>query len=384
MKCTRCGAKISGNFCSRCGTAAADMDFRPDRTVVPQTPARAKKPFYLRWWFITLAVVAVIATAGCLRNIQPKVVWEDIILGDILPPPPEGRGEIYSNSADGFHLEISNVSRRDYAAYSEACRQAGFVIDSSENSLGCTAYNAEGYKLALGCSSDDELSIRLEPPMELTAIRWPSGTAGQQLPPPDSLTGRFSFEYDDSFFVYIGGTDREAYAEYVDTCAAAGFTEDYRRGDDYYHAFNGGGWKLSLCYEGFSIISIRIDPPGESTVTSVSESEKTLPSEEENTLPSQNDTEEGALPSTAIRPEFKEAMDSYEDFMLSYVELMKKLESDPADLSLLAEYAEYAGKYEEAAEVFERWEYEDLTDAEYLYYAEVQLRINKKLLEIGE
>ena len=66
-----------------------------------------------------------------------------------------------------------------------------------------TAFNAAGIS-----HYSDELSINLEAPMELGTFTWPAGTAGSQIPVPKSTVGKFSFEYDDNFFLYVGDTWR--------------------------------------------------------------------------------------------------------------------------------------------------------------------------------
>nr|WP_300837444.1 DUF6591 domain-containing protein [uncultured Acetatifactor sp.] len=86
-----------------------------------------------------------------------------------------------------------------------------------------------------------------------------------------------------------------------------------------------------------------------------------------------------------MRPAFKEAMDSYEEYMAEYCDFMKKYsESDGTDLSLLADYADYMLKYADMMQDFEAWEDGDLNTAELSYYIDVQARINKKLLEVAE
>lgn len=65
--------------------------------------------------------------------------------------------------------------------------------------------NEDGYSLDISHYSD-ELSINLEAPMELGTFTWPVGTAGRQIPAPKSTVGKFSFEYDDNFFLYVGDT----------------------------------------------------------------------------------------------------------------------------------------------------------------------------------
>ena len=82
-----------------------------------------------------------------------------------------------------------------------------------------------------------------------------------------------------------------------------------------------------------------------------------------------------------MRPEFKEAMDSYEAFFDEYCEFMEKYSKNPNDLSLLTDYADFMSKYTDYMNKLEKWESEDMNDAELKYYTEVTLRIEKKLLE---
>ena len=84
-----------------------------------------------------------------------------------------------------------------------------------------------------------------------------------------------------------------------------------------------------------------------------------------------------------IGSDFKAAMDAYETFMNKYVDFMKKYQSNPADLSLLADYAAYMSDYAKFCDDFAKWEDEDLNAAELAYYVDVQARVTKKLLEVA-
>lgn len=85
-----------------------------------------------------------------------------------------------------------------------------------------------------------------------------------------------------------------------------------------------------------------------------------------------------------MRPDFKDAMDSYESFMNEYADFMEKYaESDGTDPTLLADYATFITKYADMAASFEAWNSEDLNDAELAYYLEVQTRVNQRLLEVA-
>lgn len=85
----------------------------------------------------------------------------------------------------------------------------------------------------------------------------------------------------------------------------------------------------------------------------------------------------------SIDSEFKSAMDSYEEFFDEYVAIMKKYKANPADLSILSDYAKYMGQYADMMQKFEQWENEDLNTAEAAYYVDVQARITQKLLEVA-
>lgn len=85
-----------------------------------------------------------------------------------------------------------------------------------------------------------------------------------------------------------------------------------------------------------------------------------------------------------IGADFKSAMDSYEKFFDEYVAIMKKYKNNPSDVSILADYTKYMGKYAKMMEDFEKWEDEDMNTAEMAYYLEVQGRITKKLLEVSQ
>ena len=86
-----------------------------------------------------------------------------------------------------------------------------------------------------------------------------------------------------------------------------------------------------------------------------------------------------------MRPEFKEAMDSYEAFFDEYVAFMEKYAaSDGSDLTLLTDYADYMSKYADMMADLEAWDSADMNTAETAYYIEVQSRISQKLLKVAE
>ncbi len=336
---------------------------------------------------IILVLVMVFFLVGCddeKIGRGEKIVWNDIILGDVLADPPNNKGQIRSNTTDEFWIVIYNVSDKQFNDYVEACKEIGFTVDSEYNSYSYNAYNAEGYKLSLShYGGDKEMSIQLEDPMEMTTITWPIGAAGKQLPIPKSTTGKFSFENYDSFFVYVGNTSRADYIEYVNACSEKGFYVDYSKGDDYYYADNSEGWHVSIRYEGNKIMSIRIDAPSEEDNNDTTTPSIDLPTQTFEPDTTEKETDEDSSNAEGVDPDFKAAMDSYEKFMEEYVIFMKKYKANPSDSNLIIKYADYMSKYVDFVEDFEKWNDQEMNAAETAYYIDVQARVNKKLLEVA-
>lgn len=85
--------------------------------------------------------------------------------------------------------------------------------------------------------------------------------------------------------------------------------------------------------------------------------------------------------SDTIRPEFKEAMDSYEAFFDEYSAFMKKYQSSSNSFEMLADYMDYLTRYTETMEKLDAIGESDLSTEELAYYTEVTARISTKLMQ---
>ena len=83
-----------------------------------------------------------------------------------------------------------------------------------------------------------------------------------------------------------------------------------------------------------------------------------------------------------VRPEIKDALDSYEKFMDEYVDFMNSYMQNPTDLGLLTKYLDFLAKYEDMTEKIDAMEQTDMNDAELAYYIDVTARVSKKLLTV--
>ena len=360
MKCSHCGAEYEGNFCPECGARAESQSpatpppiqqpaANRQNPVPPvggnvaayQKPKKPKKPIYKKWWFYVIAAIALIAIINAIsggKGKGEKIEWSKIELRDQLPEPPSNRGTLFENSDEEFWVSLDGVSDDQYNDYLDACVDKGFTVDADKSSYSYKAYNADGYSLDMSHIGDG-LSITLKAPMKFGSITWPSSTVGNMLPAPKSTTGKFSYEHDDSFFVYVSETSKADYDQYVADCSANGFNIDYDKGDTYYRADNADGYHISLKYEGNNIMAVEIkasknsDAGTSEPATTEPSTETTAPSESNATETKPNDTDlvDG------MRKDFKDAMDSYEAFMDEYVAFMKKCSDNPSDVGLLAD-----------------------------------------------
>lgn len=390
MICSRCGKEFNGKFCEHCG-APAPSTAAPTPGTYPTEPTptkKKKKPIYKRWWFYVIVVIAAIAVISSISgNKSEKIKWDDIILSEQLPEPPKKNGKINDNTAEALSVEIYKISDKQFNNYVEACKAKGFTVDSeSDYSSSYDAYNAAGYKLSLGYyGSRDQMEIELEKPIEMSAITWPTSKAGKQLPAPKSTTGKFSYENDDGFSVYIGNTSKDDYNSYVKACSDKGFMVNYNKDDNFYDADNNAGWHVSIKYEGNNIMSIDIDAPSESSTAPSASEDTTKPAESK---PAQSKPAKTANNDSdmvdGMHRDFKEAMDSYEEFFDEYVAFMKKYENSDNPMSMFSDYTKFMSQYSETMQKLDEWKSKDLNTKEAAYLLDVTNRINKKLLEVAE
>lgn len=218
-------------------------------------------------------------------------------------------------------------------------------------------------------------------------IKWPKSKLVDLLPVPEAEIGDVISNSSEYFSVEINDIDDNGFNDYVDKCLEKGFNVDYTKIDGSFNGSNESGYFLSLIYtEDDGQMLISLNAPQEATpepTEEVTEAPTEVPTEP---TEAPQETEAVAEPepvaSDVIRPEIKEAIDSYEAFFDEYCEFMKKYEESDSNLSLMADYASYMTKYADMLQKFQAMENEDLTDAELAYYLEVSGRIMEKTAQL--
>ena len=85
--------------------------------------------------------------------------------------------------------------------------------------------------------------------------------------------------------------------------------------------------------------------------------------------------------SETIRPEFKAAMDAYEEFYIEYCEVLKKYNENPSDLNLILNYTSLMAKFVDVNTAFEAWDESEMNNEELKYYLDVNNRVAKMLVD---
>lgn len=329
---------------------------------------------------LMIPYISLINSDPSYKDKPTKIDISEIELKDKLPKPNNLYGRLDTNRSDLLIIELCNLSKSEYKSYvNNQVTKAGFTIDLEYEDWDTVygAFDSDGYSIRIIYSDKEEkMHITLKTPEKMEEFEWPTTGLGSMLPATTSTHGNISWNNSDIFIVHVGNTTINEYNDYVKECESIGFTVNYSKDKKYYYAENSEGYKLSLRYLGANVIevSLKIEEDDETTTTTKPTTSTTTTT---TTTKKNNSTNNG------LRSDFKKAMDSYEAFIDEYVAFMKKYnKSNGSDISLINDLSKYITKYAEFSEAFEKWEDEDLNDAELKYYLEVEARVLKKLNEV--
>ena len=211
---------------------------------------------------ILVMVMLLCLFAACDSNVE-EMEWEYIILGHVLPKPQSSLMYCPFNDDDNLLVDIHKISQSEYFEYQRWCEHdKGFDIEKNLSGTSYDAYNKEGYRLSLGYNKKEEIMrISLDAPIPMESIAIPEWAIDAGLPEPSSKIGKFSWQYSDEFFLYVGEMPKEEYKRYKNACIDAGFTEDIYETDLLYTATTTTGYGLTLHYIGFDVITVEFQGP---------------------------------------------------------------------------------------------------------------------------
>lgn len=192
-----------------------------------------------------------------------EIDWINIKLGHVLPEPQSNLMELHLNDDDYLFVYIHDISENDYYEYQRWCENdKGFNIDKKSIGSSLDAYNQEGYYLSLRyIDYDEEMSITLQAPIPMEDFEIPEFAVASGLPIPSSKKGKFNWQYEDRFYLYVGETSKDEFLIYKKSCIDAGFINEPYEGELAYSATNSEGYNVSLRYKGCNVITIEFQSP---------------------------------------------------------------------------------------------------------------------------
>lgn len=336
---------------------------------------------------IIFLLIVAFSCAGCGDDNSEDSSWPTTEIAKVVPEPTAGDVSISFNDEEQFYYSIDDLSEEEAEEYLKACKDKGFTIDA-DNTAGYKAYNEDGYKINIYVTVIDssvDLNVQVDAPIEMTEIDWEDIDAFKLLPKPKSTEGHIEWENSDSALVYLGNTSPDDFKDYIKACKKAGFRKDYRKGDDYYYADHKRKNKnISLNYEGFNIMRIKISKPSDDDsddedIDDDDADNDTSAKKENKEKEDKSSKSEKKSSSNDSSADFRKTMDDYEKFMNKYVKFMKKYNNSDNVTEMLDDYADLVDDYSDWSDKIDDIDTDELSTADYNYYTKVVNRVNKKL-----
>lgn len=277
---------------------------------------------------LTFLLVLLLVT-GSLTSCSKELVWPSSELGKMIPNIEGAHGEVCLDDSDSLYITLEKITQDQYNEYISACQTNGFTVDIVQNDSSYLAYDKTGHKLELNLHSNGDMSITLHAPISMSDIQWPTTTIANLLPEPHSSFGKIEWSNDSGFVIYLGNTSIDDYNAYIEDVKSMGFIENVNSGDKFYYASNSDEYRVTLKFEGFNTMFVRIDAPSNS-----------------NSNESDNGNSETAEPSSATNDSTTEDPNKSENLTIENNRDLANILSlkDPSDPSVAIFATQYKGQ----------------------------------------
>ena len=228
-----------------------------------------KKHGCLKFLVVALVAFIIVATIGITdmkRTEQAQYesatfAWPTTGLATLLPEPASTWGTMPFNSDSYLSFEVRGCSEETYSAYVEACQAKGFDVEPEWiGDYSYYAYDAEGNRLSLHLfTSTSVMDVSIDGTTKLDELTWPTFGLAASLPAPASHIGKVTTDSSSVWQATIGHTALDDYAAYVDELLAAGFDQDYKRGDESFSGTNAEGIQVTVHYAGANRMTVRAE-----------------------------------------------------------------------------------------------------------------------------
>lgn len=340
-------------------------------------PVLAKVPVAI---FITVSLVLSVPYFRMLTvKTRDHLAWPATDLAARIPEADAKYGSVNYSTDDELSITAEDYDEAKFQDYVRACKEKGFTVDAENQTSSYSAADSEGYVLELEYYSDD-MHIRLNAPADYSEFTWPISDLASLLPAPPVSRGSIETDTSDTLRILIPDMDRDSFRSYAAEVKNAGFDQDYTSDEDYFTGTSPAGAEVTLRRETGNVMDLYLKVT-EATPEPTSEPSAEAGSTPESTPVPSATPEASSAPASGIRPEFKEAMDSYAAFFDSYCDFMRSYDS--SDLTMMTKYAEFMSQYADTMAKLDAVDESELSPEEEDYYIQTMAHINDELAKLA-
>ena len=152
--------------------------------------------------------------------------WPATGLGSELPVMPGNLDYVYSNK-NSFNADSKGTTATDFVTYMNACKEAGYNIDTEETADSFIGYDKDDNKLELKYRDySNKLEVNVEKAIVMSDFEWYTQGLAGEIPNPEAEKMCLKTLKNDNyprFEIYVGDLTQEEFGAYMNKCVAEGF-----------------------------------------------------------------------------------------------------------------------------------------------------------------
>ena len=177
-----------------------------------------------------------------------------------LPITTDKNVYILTDSLEELKFEIKDINLDEQKKYLDKCKNLGYTIDAVSKEKSYKGFAKSGFKLITN-SEENNLTVLLTAPMKMSEIKFKKDGLYRKIPLVDTTKGNLIKDKETVLEFYLGDISKEKYLSYVDKCKNLGFNKKVKNTDTSYKAEDEEEYRITVNYEGFNQIYIKVESP---------------------------------------------------------------------------------------------------------------------------
>ncbi len=177
-----------------------------------------------------------------------------------LPITTENNVYIDTDTMDKLKFEIQDINLDEQKKYLDECQKLGYTIDVVSNTKSYKGFSKRGFKLVTN-SEENKLTVLLTAPMKMSEIKFNEDGLYRKIPLVNATKGNLIEDNETVLEFYLGDISKDKYLSYVDKCKKIGFNKKVKNTDISYKAEDEEEYRITVNYEGFNQIYIKVEAP---------------------------------------------------------------------------------------------------------------------------